>query len=366
MSFINPVVASIKSGLAPLHVRLIAARGDLPLAPEDQLEVTTLLARDNEESVRKAAYQRLGQYTDEELISVLENKELPSTVLEFSAGFFLGRAKIVEKILLHPSTPNTAVAALAPGVPASLAELIIHNQVRIIEHPEILQALRKNPGLTPGNRRRLDEIENDFLKKDAAIPVSTPKEPPQPPAVLMASLGAVREAAQQDSTSPLVIPDEPESESSPEEEALIEEMSEGDDEKFTIYQKISRLPVSGKIKLAMLGRREERAILVRDSNRLVATSVLGSPKLTDGEVESFSQLRNVNDEVLRIIASNKAWVKNYRVTLNLVKNPRTPVHLSMPMVTRLSQNDLKLLAKDRTIPEAIRQHVKRILDSRMT
>lgn len=120
------------------------------------------------------------------------------------------------------------------------------------------------------------------------------------------------------------------------------------------HQLLTSLPVPDKIKLATLGRREQRAILVRDPNRIVSTAVLSSPKLTDTEVENFARMQNVSDEVLRIIGTSRAWTKSYAVVASLVKNPRTPTAVSLPLVTRLAERDVKGLTVDRNVPESVR------------
>jgi hypothetical protein len=117
---------------------------------------------------------------------------------------------------------------------------------------------------------------------------------------------------------------------------------------------LTSLPVPDKIRLATLGRREQRAILIRDPNRIVATAVLSSPKLTDTEVENFARMQNVSDEVLRLIGTSRAWTKSYPVVSALVKNPRTPTAVSMPLLTRLIERDLRGLAVDRNVPESVR------------
>jgi hypothetical protein len=121
-----------------------------------------------------------------------------------------------------------------------------------------------------------------------------------------------------------------------------------------VHQLLTSLPVPDKIKLATLGRREQRAILIRDPNRIVSTAVLSSPKLTDTEVENFSRMQNVSDEVLRIIGTSRTWTKNYLVVSSLVKNPRTPTAVSLPLVTRLAERDVKGLTVDRNVPESVR------------
>jgi hypothetical protein len=124
---------------------------------------------------------------------------------------------------------------------------------------------------------------------------------------------------------------------------------------------LSGLPVIQRMKLAMKGTRAQRAQLVRDSNKLVAAAVLSSPKLTETEVESFAKMANVAEEVLRTIAMNRVWVKNYGVVAGLARNPKTPPGIAMQMVQRLNERDLKMLAMDRNVPEAVRLAARKFL-----
>jgi hypothetical protein len=119
-------------------------------------------------------------------------------------------------------------------------------------------------------------------------------------------------------------------------------------------QMLSSLSVMERIKLAMKGTREQRSQLVRDSNKLVAAAVLSSPKLNESEVEQFTRMGNVSEDVLRMIGHNRAWTKNYGVVLGLCKHPKTPRAISMQMVSRLTQKDQKMLMIDRNIPEGLR------------
>jgi hypothetical protein len=119
-------------------------------------------------------------------------------------------------------------------------------------------------------------------------------------------------------------------------------------------QVLSSLPVLDRMKLAMKGTREQRALLIRDSNKLVAAAVMTSPKLTEAEVESFARMGNVSEDVLRIISTNRTWMKNYGVIAGLVRNPKCPPAISMTLVQRLNDRDLKSLAVDRNVPEGVR------------
>lgn len=130
---------------------------------------------------------------------------------------------------------------------------------------------------------------------------------------------------------------------------------------------LSSLPVPDKIKIATLGRREQRAILVRDPNRVVSTAVMSSPKLTETEVENFARMQNVSEEVLRIIGTSRLWTKTYGVVSALVKNSRTPPSVSLPLLLRLTERDIKGLAVNRNVPETVRLAARKqmsVLESR--
>ncbi len=150
---------------------------------------------------------------------------------------------------------------------------------------------------------------------------------------------------------PVPADDEPALDADP---AVVEAIATAPEEDEAVHQLLTSLPVPEKIKIAALGRREQRAILIRDPNRIVATAVLGSPKLTETEIENFARMQNVSDEVLRIIGTSRAWTKSYAVVAALVKNPRTPTSVSLPLVTRLQERDVKGLTVNRNVPESVR------------
>ncbi len=127
----------------------------------------------------------------------------------------------------------------------------------------------------------------------------------------------------------------------------------------SLLQRLSSMTVSQRVVRAMKGSREERGILIRDPNKLVSAGVLSSPKLTDSEVEAISRMANVSEDVLRTIARTRAWVKSYPVAAALARNPKTPVTLSMRLLSRLTDRDLKAISTDRNVPEALRATARR-------
>jgi voltage-gated potassium channel Kch len=133
----------------------------------------------------------------------------------------------------------------------------------------------------------------------------------------------------------------------------VESAPDAEDERTTL-QRISSLNVAQRISLAMKGTREERAILIRDPNKIVAVAVLSSPKMSDTEIEGIARMGSVSDEILRIIAHTRAWVKNYPVVVALTKNAKTPLAVSMNLLSRLNDKDLRMLSTDRNVPDVLR------------
>jgi len=140
------------------------------------------------------------------------------------------------------------------------------------------------------------------------------------------------------------------------ESETAEEAQEDNDEadRLPLVQRLAQMSIVDKVRSAMKGTREERAILIRDANKVVAVAVLSSPKVTENEVEVFARMANVSDEILRIIGHTRAWVKNYGVALGLIRNPKTPLAISMHLLPRLIERDLRMLSIDRNIPDPLR------------
>ncbi|GAB4388466.1 MAG: hypothetical protein Kow0025_07920 [Thermodesulfovibrionales bacterium] len=137
-----------------------------------------------------------------------------------------------------------------------------------------------------------------------------------------------------------------------------------DERKERLAHQIQRLSVAERIKLAMLGGNEERGLLIKDSNREVVLAVLENPRITDAEVEAIARNRSALDDALRTIAKNREWMKNYSIQLALVTNPKTPPGVSIRFVNNLRQRDLKLLEKNRGVPEVVRTAARRALKAK--
>ena len=140
----------------------------------------------------------------------------------------------------------------------------------------------------------------------------------------------------------------------PEPEQAKEGREPSEQQRETLIQRINRMTVAEKIKMALTGSQDERVILIRDSNKVVARAVLESPKLSDQEIENIATMKNVTEEVLRILAMNRRFMKSYSIARALLNNPRTPIDVGIPLMVRMNDRDLKGLSINKNIAEVLR------------
>lgn len=114
------------------------------------------------------------------------------------------------------------------------------------------------------------------------------------------------------------------------------------------------MTVAQRVQFAMKGGPEARRTLIRDNNKVVQRAVLQSPRLTDQEVEAFAAMASLTDEILRLIAGNRVFRKNYAVVRNLINNPKSPLDVTMHMLPMLNVSDLKRLTTNKNVPETLR------------
>lgn len=128
----------------------------------------------------------------------------------------------------------------------------------------------------------------------------------------------------------------------------------------SISVQIGRMSIMERVKSAMLGGKDARMILAKDSNRVVRRYVLSNPRITDSEVAAIANSKQSDEEVLRIISDKREWLKSYQVRLGLVRNPKTPLVTSLTLLPTLMVKDLGRIAKSRDVPDHVVNQAKRI------
>ena len=135
-------------------------------------------------------------------------------------------------------------------------------------------------------------------------------------------------------------------------------------ERISLIRRLMFMTVKDRVKFALKGDREARGILIRDSNKVVATAVIHNPRITDKEIETIAAMRTVSEEVLRLIGMNRAWARSYLIIHNLARNPRTPMATAVQILPRIQAKDLLALSENRNISEGVRRQAYRLVQTR--
>jgi hypothetical protein len=364
----NPTVLieQIRAGTAPDNIKSFAARGLLPVPADDLIPIQILLVRDKDSNIAAAARSSLQAIPAETWSRLVEAKNPDPAILSFCLQQPNFSPSIKEKIVLNHSIPDSLIAQIAQTHRGAILDLIIHNQVRLLRDPEILKTLERNPLLTIDQRRLIEEFKTEFVFKRQAqaeiieeiISTSVDDLLAQIPSLDPEAVRIIREV----DSKPQERPTEEQVQQQISHLFTQEEMKEIPQDTLTVYQRILQMTQGEKVRVALLGTREERSILIRDSNRQVASMVLRSPKLSDPEMEGIAQMRNLDSELLRQMGQGREFLKRYTVIHSLVKNPKTPSPVALNLLKLLRVMDLRNIARDRNIPEIIRRQAKRAYD----
>lgn len=339
------LLGTLMDGAAPKRMRLLAAKRLTPFPPREMLAVLIALLGDKDPEVATQAAQTIAEMDEEETLAQLRDPECTPSILAHFASSSRSDP-VLRAIIMHPSAPPKCIEAMALSVPAHLLEAILDNRARILEFPNILGNIKKNAAATSEIRREVQEIEIEFLGDKRGDYTVEDKS---------ISLSPADQAFELlESDAPL-------------EDLSLEGLPVDPEARQTaLLTQLSKLQIREKFRYALFGSREIRMALLRDSNKQVARTVLRSPKLTETDVEAISSMRNVTDEILREIGMKKEWTKSYKIVRNLVKNPKTPPIISQRLLFRLQSKDLKLLTRDRNIPEAVRRNALHMVNRRAT
>ena len=356
----DPIVSAIRGGNAPEHVRAAAARGALPIPRGTLVQLFVELLQDDKPSIREQAKASLQELDAAGIREALSDESCPGEVLIYFSKQAARDEALAECIAFHPSSPVPALTILAALGNATVIDLVLTNEELLLRKPGLLEKMMLNPALGPTHRGRLLELLARAAKQAEE-----------------AAETAVEDADEAEATE-----EEEEEEETIEDLAALlevdvgellsaseilgaEELEQSDDpEVRSAFQKIIELNPAQKAVLAMKGGREERLILIRDSNRVVAMGVLKNPRITETEVEAIAKMRNVTDDVLRVLGTTREWTKNYSVAYSLVSNPKTPPSVSTNFISRMNNKDLKSLVKSRDIPELIRRMARKTFELR--
>ena len=336
---------------APLPLRLMGAKGLVPAAaPSDLVTLLFLLGSDPDEGVRSTAARTAAGMPERLYGPALRDESLPGRVLDWIAGLLSEVEQAVELLLLNPSTPDPTVARLAATVPERLADLVRQNELRLLRHDPIIRALCENP------RALLSTVDGacELCVRNGL----TLLDVPQLVAAYRRVHGVDPAGRPPEETAQQLLADYAELAAEEPGAAVHAETPEEAEKKLTMTQRLARMSVSEKIKLATLGNKEARTILLRDANKLVCLAAATSPRITDGEVMTLAASRTAAADVLRHVYTSREYLKIYAIKMALVKNPKVPLPTALKFMYTLQEKDIRELARDRNVPQTIQAQAK--------
>lgn len=389
----NAAVKAFIAGTAPRPAQLAAARGMMPFAQADLLEALVALAAKEDAEIAESARKTLSEQDKNALNSLLKSGEAAPSVLDYFAAEKEIPQEIHESIITNPNThPNSLLKLIRSTQNGELLELVSFNQQLLIKTPEILEAISANSFRTAEAERRVQEVKREFFEKergaqqianelraqgkDAAaefVEAADFAGVSDEDAILLAQMIEVPDSEIDNSWLSFEYLEEIYEETDEQRESIVSkiigDMSADEDDEFSnervsMISRILRMNMKDRVKLAMKGDREARTILIRDPNRVVSQAVINNPRITEQEVEKIAAMRTVSAEVLRLIANNRNWVRNYNLIHTLAKNPRTPISNAMTILTRLQLRDLQAISKNRNVSDAVRRQSQRLYQAR--
>jgi len=348
------VIAQIEAGTYPREVLLTLARGFLPLPQDDLIAVLSYLSQVGDDEAAELARGSLNDIPTRSLHAFAANENAPAAHLKLLTRATRD-AHILEALVRNRAVTDDAIIDLAKRADSVIQEVIVINQSRILRAPEILDALLQNPNLTPDAKRRVLETREEFFEKKKRI-----EELKQ----LLGEADVIDESIPDDAIADLLdkVGEEKEAGLPAVGEISIEQLEES--KKKSMWSILQSMGVSGKVQLAFKGNKSVRMILVRERNRLVSSAAIRNPRMTENEVEQIAGMRDVTEDVLRIIGMRRDWTAKYPIALALAKNPKAPVGVVLPLINRLTLRDLKGLKDDRGVSEAVRVNARKLYQAR--
>ncbi len=342
---------------APPPLKQMGAKGIAPgLKPDALVTLVCAFALGEDASLASTARSTLESLPDPILRGALAT-DLQPAVLHLLASAYAGEASVVSRIVSAPRVQSEALEHIAQHATESIGELVAASNSVLLRFPRVIEKLYMNRRVRMSTADRLVDlaVRNGielnipaFQQAAAAIRDQLIPEPTDEPTFDDELFRETDELAEQ---SPPPADGETHETDDEGEEVVRDEFK-------PLFAKISEMTISQKVRRASLGTAAERMLLVRDTNRLVATAAASSPMLKDGDAARIAASRNVIDDVLRVIARNKDFTRNYQVKLNLVSNPRTPFTFSSRLIPHLRANDLRALSRSRNVPAAIQTAVR--------
>jgi hypothetical protein len=286
--------------------------GAAGLTPAERAELLTLLSEDADDAVRERAENALLNQSTDAFVAALAGDSPAAQLFRYCGGNLVDKPVIAEALVKNSRCPVQFLTPAVKALSTSAVQELMQDLDRLSSNRALVGALMGSPSLMADQRQQLEELLADK---------------PAPESALAQAVAQIDAPAEQ---------------------------------RVTLLQRLAGLRVVERVQLALKGNREERMALIRDPCKVVQRAVLQSSRLTDREVETFSSMASLTDEVLRVIATTRNFRRNYSVVMNLMNNPKTPLDITLRMLPSITAPDLKKLAANRNVSDTLRTAAMRL------
>jgi hypothetical protein len=302
----------VLSGRTTHERKMAVCSGSASLTPTQRVELLALLAEDADDTVRERAGNALLSQSVDAFTAALAGDNPAVQLLRYCGRNLLDKPAIATALVKTSRCPVEFLTSAVRALPTSAVQELMQDLDRLSSNRTLVATLVHSSSLTAEQRQQIEELLADKAAGEAAF------------AEAVADLDATKE------------------------------------ERVTLLQRLAGLRVVERVQLALKGNREERMALIRDPCKVVQRAVLQSSMITDREVETFSSMASLADEVLRIIATSRNFRRNYTVVINLMNNPKTPLDVTLHMLPNITAPDLKKLGTNKNISDTLRAAAMRL------
>ena len=299
-------------GRAARERKLAACNEPTHLEPAEHAELLAVLTEDKDDIVSKCAANAILAHPVGNFVTALMGDTPSPELFRYCGRNLIEKPEIAAVLFRHGQCPREFLMAAGRHLPTSAVQDILSDLDRLSTFPTLVAALMQSASLTADQKAQLEELSRDTTEPEATF------------------AEAVMEAEMDPSR------------------------------RVTLVQRLSRMRVVERVQLALKGNREERIALIRDPCKVVQRAVLQSSRITDREVESFSAMSSLSDEVLRLIAAHRNFRRNYTVIRNLMNNPKTPLDVTLHLLPTINAPDLKALSGNKNVPDNLRSAANRL------
>jgi len=300
------VLEDLRNGRATRERKIAVCTGGAHLAPADRAEILAVLAHDADEMVADRAQDAMLSQPVESFVEALKREHAVLALFSYAAKNLADKPG-GDAMVQNKNCPAEQLVPIVRHLSTLGIQSLMEELDRVSESPALALALEHSTSVTVEQKNQLHELHG-------------PGNPIDEAALAEAAAAAEPDIARRQ----------------------------------TLIQRLAKMTVAQRVQFAMKGGSEARRTLVRDTNKVVQRAVLQSPRLTDQEVEAFAAMSSLTDEILRLIAGNRVFRKNYSVVRNLINNPKTPLDVSLHMLPMLNVVDLKRLTTNKNVPETLR------------